>query len=173
MCIDAPESMRNSLSSGLILERARKQRKKKVNLCFFFSFRLFLANLHVASRAHRYYNSVSSWDQSSDFGALGLRWLGLPGQIIPCDGSSSRMSAWRSTAAVNWTHGIGFNMVDLFRKMDEFFGGSMSKDTQPLCRVSFNIATAPLLLGCSSTRRCAQALFGLVEWTLWSMPLFT
>ena len=64
-------------------------------------------------------------------------------------------------------------MVDLFRKMDEDFGGSISKDTQPLCRVSLNIATAPLLLGCSSTRRCAQALFGLVEWTLWSMPLFT
>ena len=102
------------------------------------------------------------WDRSSNFGALGLRWWGSPGQIIPIGGFLSRMLAWRTTALVNRTHRIGFSMFELFRKIDEDFGGSISWITQPNCSVIFNVATAllspfflNLLLGCSSTWRCA------------------
>ena len=64
-----------------------------------------------------------------------LRWWGLPGQIIPSEGFWSRMSAWRATAFVNFAHRIGFRMSGLFRKIDEDFGGSISWNTQPNCRV--------------------------------------
>ena len=127
-----------------------------------FNFRMLLASLHAASRAHRSCLSVSSWDRSSNFGALGSRWWGSPGQIIPTDGFWSRMLTWHNTASVNWTHRIGFRMFELFRKIDEDFGGSTSWNTQPNCRVIFSIATTilsqfflDLLLGCSSTWRCA------------------
>ena len=36
-------------------------------------------------------HSVSSWDRSSNFGALGLRWWGSPGQIYPSEGFWSRI----------------------------------------------------------------------------------
>ena len=122
----------------------------------------FLASLHAASRAPCSCHSVSSWDRSSIFGALGSRWWGSPGQIIPSDGFWSRMLAWRNTALVNSTHRIGFSMCELVRKIDEDFGGSIFWNTQPNCGAFFNIATALLspffldfLLGCSSTWRYA------------------
>ena len=45
------------------------------------------------------------------------------------------MSALRTTAFVNFTHRTGFRMSELFRKIDEDFGGSISWDTQTNCRV--------------------------------------
>ena len=36
---------------------------------------------------------------------------------------------------VNFTRRIGFRMSELFRKIDKDFGGSMSWNTQPNCRV--------------------------------------
>ena len=138
--------------------------------------------------AHRSCHSVSSWDRSSNFGALGLRWWGSPEQIIPSDGFWSRVLAWRNTASVNRTHRIGFSMFELFRKIGEDFGGSISWNTQPICRVFFNIATALLspfvldfLQGCSSTlagvrnSTCPKfaSIFWLVEQALRRMPLFT
>ena len=44
--------------------------------CFLFSFnfRVFGTRFHAASRAPCSCHSVSSWDRSSNFGALGLRW---------------------------------------------------------------------------------------------------
>ena len=85
MCIDAPESTTNSLSCGLTADGAGRHQfsetKKNVVLCFSFIVWIFLASLHAASRAHRSCHSVSSWDRSSNFGALGLRWWGSPGQI--------------------------------------------------------------------------------------------
>ena len=147
----------------------------------------FLASLHAASRAHRSCHSVSSWDRSSNFWALGLRWWGSPGQIIPRDGVWSQMSAWRNTASVNRTHRIGFSMFELFRKIVEDFGGSISWNTQPNCRVTFNIATALLSPFFRPFARlfvylavCVRALFtisasifGLVEQAFWRMQLFT
>ena len=90
---------------------------------------------------------------------------------------------------MNRTHRFGFCMVDLFRKIDEDFGGSMSWNTQPKFFVSLTMATAlflpfffDLLLGCSSTV-CEDALralfpnfasiFCLVKQALEGMPLFT
>ena len=70
-----------------------------------------------------------------NFEALGSRWWGSPGQIIPSEGFWSRMSAWRTTAFANFTHRIGFRVSKLFRKIDEDFGGSIFWNTQPNCRV--------------------------------------
>ena len=183
ICIDAPESTTNPRSSGWRVDAGRhlfSEGEKNVVLFFSFYFRMLLASFHADSRAPCSCHSVSSWDRSSNFGALGLRSWGSLGQIIPCDCFWSRMSAWRTTAFVNFTHRIGFRMSELFRKIDEDVGGSISWNTQPNCRVFdelsyttgltalsfcsffFNIATAllspfflDLLLGCSSTWRCA------------------
>ena len=165
MCIDALESTTNSLSSGLRFDATKhlfSEGEKNAALFFSFNLRTLLAILHAASRAHHSCHSVSSWDRSSNFGALVLRWWGSPGQIIPSDGFWSRMFAWRTTAFVNRTHRIGFRMSELFRKIDEDFGGSISWKTQPICRVLLQhshcifvtIIFEPLL-ECSSTWRCA------------------
>ena len=64
MCIDAPESTTNSLSSSLRVDGADKHlfSESEKNAASFFSFNLImiLASLHAASRAHRYCHSVSS-----------------------------------------------------------------------------------------------------------------
>ena len=147
MCIGAPESTTKSLSSSLRFDGAGKhqlsQGEKNAALFFSFNFRKHLASFHAASRAHRSCHSVSSWDRSSNFGTLGSRWWGSPGQTMPSDGFLSQMSAWRTIAFVNFTHRIGFRMFELFRKTDDF-GGSISWHTQSNCRVIFNITTAVL-----------------------------
>ena len=78
MSTDASESTTNSLSSSLILNGEERHHfsviEKNAALCFSFNSRLFFASLHTASRAQCSCHSVSSWDRSSDFGALGLRW---------------------------------------------------------------------------------------------------
>ena len=63
-------------------------RRREEMLLYFtpLNFRILLASLHAASRARRSCHSVSSWDRSSNFGALWLRWWGSPGQIIPSEG---------------------------------------------------------------------------------------
>ena len=100
---------------------------RRMRLYFYpLNFRMLLASLHAASRAHRSCQSVSSWDRSSNFGASALRWWGSLGQISPSEGFWSRMLAWRTTAFANWSHRIGFRMFELFRKIDEDFGGSIS-----------------------------------------------
>ena len=105
--------------------------EKNAVLCFSFNFLDIFGQPPRASRAHRSGHSVSSWDRSSNFGTLGSRWWGSPGQIIPSEGFSSRMSAWRTTSLVNWTHRIDFSMFEFFRKIQEDFGGSTSWNTQP------------------------------------------
>ena len=81
MSIDAPESTTNSLSSGLRFDGASRHQfsesEKNAVLFSSFNFRMLSASLHAASRAHRSCLSVSSWDRSSNFGALGLRWWGI------------------------------------------------------------------------------------------------
>ena len=189
MCIDAPESTTNSLSSGLIVDGAGRhlfsEGEENAVWSFSFNFMIFLANFHAASRAHRSCHSVSSWDRSSNFGATLMRitWANYSKRWF-----LSRMLAWRNTALVNWTHRIGFSMFELFRKIDEDFGGSISWNTQPNCRVFFNIATAilsPFVLRLLAwlfvnLAVCVGALipqfasiFCLVEQALRRMPLFT
>ena len=148
MCIDAPESTTNSLSSGLIVDGEGRHQfsegEKNVVLCFSFSFRIHLAIFHAASRAYRSCLSVSSWDRSSNVGALGLRWWGSPGKSLHA--MFFGLEGWRDATrrCVNWTHRIGFSKFELLRKIDEDFDGSTSWNTQPNCRVIFNMATALL-----------------------------
>ena len=109
MCIDAPESTKNYLSSGFIADDAGRHQtsagEKKVAWSSSLSFRALLASLPASPRAHRSCLSVSSWDLSSKFGAWGLCSWGSAEQITPSGGSLlSRMFAWRSAAFENWTH---------------------------------------------------------------------
>ena len=64
MCIDAPESTTNSLSSGLRVDFAGKHQffegEKNAVLFSLFNFFIFLANFHAAARAQRSCHSVSS-----------------------------------------------------------------------------------------------------------------
>ena len=130
MCTDAPESTTNSLSSGLRVDGAGRHQlsegEKNAPSLFSFNFEDILASLYVVLWVHLSCHSVSSWDRSSNFGALDLRWWGSPGQVIPSNGFWSRMMAWRTTALVNRTHRIGFSMFELFRKIVVDVGGSIS-----------------------------------------------
>ena len=105
-------------------------------MLLFVNFNTRLASFHAASRAHRSCHSVSSWDRASNFGALGLRSWGSPGQMYPSEGFWSRILVWRAIAFVNFTRWIGLCMFVLFRRID--FGGFMSWNTQPNCRASEN-----------------------------------
>ena len=187
MCIDAPESTTNSLSSGLRVDAGRhllSESEKNAVLSFSFNFEIILANFRAASRAHRSCHSVSSRDRSSNFEALGLRWWGSPGQNIPSNGFWSRMLAWRTTAVVNRTHRIGFRMFELFRKSRWRLrqlhilkyatqlpciwwvrenNGSL-RSMMLLIHLQHGHCTSvtiflDLLQGCSSTWRCAQEHF--------------
>ena len=83
MCIDAPESTTNSLSSGFRVDASRhlfSEGEKNVALWCSFNFNTFLASFHAASRAPCSCHSVSSCDRSSIFGALGQRTRRTPGQ---------------------------------------------------------------------------------------------
>ena len=100
--------------------------------------------------------------RSSIFGALELRLWGSPGQ--------NHSKRWIFYFVSMAYHGfseliehIGLVSVrfELFRTIDEDFGGSISWNTQSNCRVIFKKATAllspffsDLLPGCSSTWRC-------------------
>ena len=98
--------------------------------CSFFPliFNTLLASFHAASRAPCSCHSVYSWDRSSNFGALGLRWWGSPEQIYPSEVFWSRIWVWHAIAFVNFTRWIGFRVSELFRKID--FGGFMSWKTR-------------------------------------------
>ena len=76
MCIDAPESTTNSLSSGFNVDAGRHLFSgDEKNAAFSCSFNLntLLASFHAASRAPCSCHSVSSCERSSNFDALGLR----------------------------------------------------------------------------------------------------
>ena len=78
--------------------------------------------------------------------------------------------------------------MELFRKIDEDFGSSISWNTQPNCRVIFNMATAlyvsilfrpfgrlfinlPVRIRALFSK--SAPMFGLVEQAFWRMPFFT
>ena len=139
MCFDALESTTNSRSSSLRVDAGKHPFPKVRRILLFHApliFNTLLASFHAASRAACSCHSVSSWDRSSNFGALGLRSWSSPGQIFPSEGFWSRILVWRAIAFVNFTRWIGFRISVLFRRMD--FGGVMSWNTQPNCRASDN-----------------------------------
>ena len=70
MCIDAPESTTNSLSSDLRVDAGRhlfSESEKNAALSCSFNFDTLLVNFHAASRAPCSCHSVSSRDRSSNF----------------------------------------------------------------------------------------------------------
>ena len=114
MCIDAPESTTNSLSSGFHVDAGKhlfSEGEKNVALSCSLNLNTFLVSFHAASRAHSSCHSVSSCDRSSNFGALELRSWGSPGQTYPSEGFWSRILVWRATAFVNFTRWIGLSML--------------------------------------------------------------
>ena len=108
MCVDAPESTTNSLSSCLIVDGDSRHQfsegEKNVVSCFTFDFKIHLVIFHAASRAYRSCLCVSSWDRSSNFGALGLCWWGSPGQIMPSDVFG--LECWRDVTRLWWIEHI-------------------------------------------------------------------
>ena len=143
-------------------------------------FWIFLANLHAVSRAHRSCHSVSSWDRSSSFEALGLRWWGSPGKSFQAMDFWSRVFAWRTTALVIWTHRIGFRMLELFRKIDEDFATQLSCTFQHGYFTFVTILLRPFAGLFVNLAVCVRALisqfasiFGLVEQAFWRMSFFT
>ena len=85
ICTQAPQSTTNSLSSSSFVDAAgntlSSEGELSVALSFSLSLWMFLAKFHALLRAHRCCLSVSSWDRSSNFTALGLRWL----EILTCN----------------------------------------------------------------------------------------
>ena len=80
MCIDAPESTTNSLSSSFNVDARRHPfsgDEKNAALSCSFSLNTLLGSFHAACSCH----SVSSWERSSNFGAFGLRWWNSLGQM--------------------------------------------------------------------------------------------
>ena len=74
MCIDAPESTTNSLSSGFNVDPGRhlfSGDEKNVALWCSFNFNTFLASFHAASRAPCSCHSVSSCERSLKFRSVG------------------------------------------------------------------------------------------------------
>ena len=146
--------------------------EKNVAVFFFFNFRTLLASFHAASRACRSGHSVPSWDRSSNFGALELRWWNSPGHF--------RMRAWR--ARLSWIllhvrsvsvclsscvismktsaaahpgirNPIFVYLMNRIQRISPFDRMAHASSTWPLhfCHHSFYT----LFLGCSSTWRCA------------------
>ena len=137
MCIDDPESTTNSRSSGLRVDAGRhlfSEGEKNVALSCSFNFNTLFVSFHAASRTSCSCHSVSSRDRSSNFGALGLRSWGSPGQLYPSERFWSRILVWRATVFVHYTHWIGFRMFAHFRRIN--FCGVMSWNTQSNCRAS-------------------------------------
>ena len=127
MCIDAPGYTANSLSSCSILDDDRRQHfsegEKKVDLCFSFTFKIFLVSFHAASRTHRSCLPETDPRILERSGCADEVHLG---KIILNDGFWSPLLAWRNTALMSRTHRIGFGMADLFRKINEDLEDSMS-----------------------------------------------
>ena len=79
MCIDAPESTTNSLSSGFNVDAGKhlfSGDEKNVALSCSFNLNTFLASFHAASRAPCYCHSVSSCERSSN-----LEHWGYPHEV--------------------------------------------------------------------------------------------
>ena len=129
ICIDAPESTTNSRSSDLRLDARRhlfSEGEKNVALLFSpLIFRIFLASLHAASRAHRSCHIPSLLETDPQIlehrGNADEDHLGKSFQAMDFG-----LEYERAIAFVNFTYRIGFLLFDLFRKIDEDFGGSIS-----------------------------------------------
>ena len=191
MCIDAPESTTNSRSSGLRVDAGRHLFSEgEKNAALFFS-----------SNFKKHF-----WPASTLLhGLLALATLSLPEtdpQILERWGCADEDDLGKSFQAMDfglecvrdvqrrsWILHIRSvsGSFELFRKIDEDFGGSISWDTQPNCRVIFSMAAAlfsffldlfaRLLFNLAMRIRAlfskSASILGLVEQAVPRMPLFT
>ena len=163
MRVDATVSTTNSLSSSLKFDgegRHQFSESEKNAALFFFNFRMFLARLHAASRAHRSCHSESSWDRSSNFGAIGItlmritwanhlkRWILVSNVTMTYDGFCELMfSVCLSSSAKS--------MQTTAAPHPEIRNTQMSCTFQHSHCTFVTILFLDLLLVCSSTWRCA------------------
>ena len=191
ICIDAG-STTNSRSFGLRIDGAGTYfpKVRRMMLHFFsFNFMIFLDNFHTASRSHRSCHSVSSWDRSSNFGALGSRWWGSPGQIIPSEGFWSRMLAC-DVRRLLWIEHIGLTSVCLSSSAKSMKTSAAPypeiRNPQLSCNFQHSHCTfdtillrpvAGLFINLAVCIRALSpkpaSIFGLVEQAFWRMPFFT
>ena len=130
MCIDAPDWTTNSFSSSWRVDASRHQfseGEKNVAISCPFNLKTFLASFHAASRAPCSFclflrPILKFW--SIGTALMRITWA----NHIRAEGFWSRMSAWRTTAFVNFTRWIRFCMSELFRKID--FGCFISRKTE-------------------------------------------
>ena len=166
MCIGAPESTTDSLSSGFIVDGAGRHYSlegEKSSFVRFFELKdvlgqsprvsagASLLSFNLLLRPVLQFHSVRTALMKKFDLYFTKRW------------TFSRMLAWRCVAFVNCTRRIDPKTLGLFRKIDEDSSGSVSWNTQPNCRTSFTIVTAllsppflGLLFGCSSTFQCGN-----------------
>ena len=169
MCIDAPECTTHFLYSGFVSNGARRHQtsvgEKKVGSSSFFELKdTFGQSPRISAGAsllslRLFLRSILElWCARTTLTRIGRTFVRSDGPF------SLRLITWHSVAFANLARLIGLMTFVLFRKIDEDFGGSTSWNSQPNCRVFFNIAIALLspfffgfLLGCSSTCRCVNA----------------
>ena len=148
MCIDAPKSTTNSLSFrfgyGWRWETPNLGRWERGSFVLFFELQdTFRHSPRVSAGA----SLLSLRLFLRPILKIWSVWTALvrdfwTGSHQAMDLLLSRMFAWRSVAFENCTRRLGLKTCVFFCKIGEDFGGSMSWDTQPNCRASFNKATA-------------------------------
>ena len=176
VCILAPESTTNSLSSGSLAEAlGRTHFSPGAALSIALSLYIFWARSQALLWAHRSCFSVSSWDRSSNFYSAGTSLMSRWDLYFSTNGAFlSRILAWA------WTWWI--ELFELRSRLsasgfpETLFvpweaSASDSCDIQPNCDTLFTVATAPLsslsllfgklpffglLFGCSSTLYCGN-----------------
>ena len=156
MCIDDPESTTHSLSLSLIFDGANRHQfaENEKNVALFFSFDFLDAFsqivLAIPSLLETDPQILEHWGyvEKITWANRSKRWIMVTNVSMTYHGfSESNTSDW-----LQYVWALPQNR----------FGGSTSWNTQPNCRVNFNITTAllspfilDLLLNCSSTWRCA------------------
>ena len=102
--------------------------------------------------------NFSSWDRSSNFGALGLRWWGSPGQMYSSRGFWSRIWVTRNSLRE-------FNTLDrtvhVWDPLKNRLRGFMSWKTQPKCRAFDNRRAVGPRLNSWWVSRLTSGLSGL------------
>ena len=110
----------------------------KVRRMLLFGAPLILTHFWPASTLLRGHLALATLSPPETDPQLLDRW-GYADEVHLGNHSERRILAsifsWRATTFVNFTRWIGFCMSELFRKIDENFGGSISWKTQPNCRV--------------------------------------
>ena len=110
MCIDAPESTTNSLSSGFNVDAGRhlfSEGEKNAALSCSFNINTFLASFHAASRAPCSCHSVFSCDRSSNFERVGaalmrFAWSIISERRILVSNFSVTSNSFREFHTFNW-----------------------------------------------------------------------